>query len=100
MTEFTLRILGLDYVADTLVGGSMLRGISGGQKKRVTTGEMIVGPCKTLMMDGDRLMLWQGPLGRKTFELSCRWFLAVLATHGAAHLMSFLMLQDSQGGWR
>ena len=31
----------------------MLRGISGGQKKRVTTGEMVVGPCKTLMMDGE-----------------------------------------------
>ena len=47
VTEFTLRILGLDYVADTVVGGSMLRGISGGQKKRVTTGEMIVG-CDVL----------------------------------------------------
>ena len=47
MTEFTLRVLGLDYVADTVVGGSMLRGISGGQKKRVTTGEMIVG-CDVL----------------------------------------------------
>ncbi|KAA8540358.1 hypothetical protein F0562_024723 [Nyssa sinensis] len=29
----------------------MQRGISGGQKKRVTTGEMIVGPTKTLFMD-------------------------------------------------
>lgn len=29
----------------------MLRGISGGQKKRVTTGEMIVGPAKALFMD-------------------------------------------------
>lgn len=28
-----------------------MRGISGGQKKRVTTGEMIVGPTKTLFMD-------------------------------------------------
>ena len=41
MTEFVLQILGLAYVSETLVGGSMLRGISGGQKKRVTTGEMI-----------------------------------------------------------
>ena len=55
MTEFILRVLGLDYVAETVVGGPMLRGISGGQKKRVTTGEMIVGPCKTLLMDGDYL---------------------------------------------
>ncbi|VAI89893.1 unnamed protein product [Triticum turgidum subsp. durum] len=29
----------------------MQRGISGGQKKRVTTGEMIVGPTKVLFMD-------------------------------------------------
>ena len=29
----------------------MIRGVSGGQKKRVTTGEMIVGPAKVLLMD-------------------------------------------------
>jgi hypothetical protein len=33
-----LQILGLDVCADTLVGDDMRRGISGGQKKRVTTG--------------------------------------------------------------
>lgn len=33
-----LQILGLDVCADTLVGDAMLRGISGGQKKRLTTG--------------------------------------------------------------
>lgn len=32
------QILGLDICADTLVGNEMLRGISGGQRKRVTTG--------------------------------------------------------------
>ena len=36
---------------DTIVGTDMIQGISGGQKKRVTTGEMIVGPCKTLFLD-------------------------------------------------
>lgn len=51
ITDYTLRILGLDICSDTLVGDDMLRGISGGQKKRVTTGEMIVGPTKTLFMD-------------------------------------------------
>ncbi|KAI0487906.1 hypothetical protein KFK09_027729 [Dendrobium nobile] len=50
-TDYTLRILGLDICADTIVGDEMQRGISGGQKKRVTTGEMIVGPTKTLFMD-------------------------------------------------
>ncbi|GAQ78767.1 pleiotropic drug resistance protein [Klebsormidium nitens] len=50
-TEYILRTLGLDVCADTIVGGEMARGISGGQKKRVTTGEMIVGPKQALFMD-------------------------------------------------
>ncbi|KAL5822739.1 hypothetical protein ACOSQ4_020639 [Xanthoceras sorbifolium] len=51
ITDYTLKILGLDICKDTIVGDQMQRGISGGQKKRVTTGEMIVGPTKTLFMD-------------------------------------------------
>ncbi|RHN48292.1 putative iron-chelate-transporting ATPase [Medicago truncatula] len=46
-----MKILGLEICADTVVGNAMLRGISGGQKKRVTTGEMLVGPTKALFMD-------------------------------------------------
>ncbi|CAL9131904.1 unnamed protein product [Musa acuminata var. zebrina] len=51
LTDYTLKILGLDICGDTIVGDEMQRGISGGQKKRVTTGEMIVGPTKVLFMD-------------------------------------------------
>ncbi|KAK9035696.1 hypothetical protein V6N11_077729 [Hibiscus sabdariffa] len=50
-TDYILKILGLDICADTIVGDAMNRGISGGQKKRLTTGEMIVGPNKALFMD-------------------------------------------------
>ncbi|PSR86164.1 ABC transporter G family member 31 like [Actinidia chinensis var. chinensis] len=50
-TDYILKVLGLDVCSDTLVGNDMLRGVSGGQRKRVTTGEMIVGPRKTLFMD-------------------------------------------------
>lgn len=50
-TDYILKVLGLEVCADVVVGSEMLRGISGGQKKRVTTGEMIVGPKKTLFMD-------------------------------------------------
>ncbi|KAF6154956.1 hypothetical protein GIB67_018393 [Kingdonia uniflora] len=50
-TDYTLKILGLDHCADTMVGDAMRRGVSGGQKKRVTTGEMIVGPTKAMFMD-------------------------------------------------
>jgi len=38
-----LRALDLDHVADTVVGDENLRGISGGQKRRVTVGEMLMG---------------------------------------------------------
>ncbi|KAJ7535346.1 hypothetical protein O6H91_12G029400 [Diphasiastrum complanatum] len=51
VTDYTMKILGLDNCSETLVGDNMRRGISGGQKKRVTTGEMLVGPTKTLFMD-------------------------------------------------
>ncbi|RVW28976.1 Pleiotropic drug resistance protein 1 [Vitis vinifera] len=51
VTDYTLKILGLDICADTMVGDEMIRGISGGQRKRVTTGEMLVGPSKALFMD-------------------------------------------------
>lgn len=36
--EFVEQILGLDICKDTIVGDEMIRGISGGQRKRVTTG--------------------------------------------------------------
>ncbi|WRX26244.1 ABC transporter-like [Theobroma cacao] len=51
VVDYVLKILGLEVCADTLVGDGMLRGISGGQKKRLTTGEMLVGPAKVLLMD-------------------------------------------------
>ncbi|KAH7845867.1 hypothetical protein Vadar_006860 [Vaccinium darrowii] len=51
VTDYVLKILGLEVCADTMVGDQMLRGISGGQKKRVTTGEMLVGPARALFMD-------------------------------------------------
>ncbi|GFP96783.1 pleiotropic drug resistance protein 1 [Phtheirospermum japonicum] len=51
ITDYIIKILGLEICADTMVGDQMLRGISGGQRKRVTTGEMLVGPAKALFMD-------------------------------------------------
>ncbi|WRX21462.1 ABC-transporter [Theobroma cacao] len=50
-TDYIFKVLGLDICKDTVVGNEMNGGVSGGQKKRVTTGEMIVGPTKTLLMD-------------------------------------------------
>ncbi|OMO56559.1 Calcium-binding EF-hand [Corchorus capsularis] len=41
VTDYVLKILGLDICSDIMVGDEMRRGISGGQKKRVTTGETL-----------------------------------------------------------
>ncbi|KAM0924025.1 hypothetical protein ACQ4PT_005152 [Festuca glaucescens] len=51
VTEYILKILGLEACADTMVGDEMFRGISGGQRKRVTTGEILVGSARALFMD-------------------------------------------------
>ncbi|KAI4322386.1 hypothetical protein L6164_022088 [Bauhinia variegata] len=51
ITDYVLKILGLDICADIMIGDEMRRGISGGQKKRVTTGEMLVGDAKAFFMD-------------------------------------------------
>ncbi|KAL0035494.1 hypothetical protein WJX77_008879 [Trebouxia sp. C0004] len=50
-TETALKVLGMDVCSDTIVGDQLRRGISGGQKKRVTSGEVIVGGKKVLLMD-------------------------------------------------
>ena len=38
MFDIGFQVLGLDACSDILVGYELLRGIFGGQKKRVTTG--------------------------------------------------------------
>ena len=47
-TDLMLRILGLEICSETQIGNEMIRGVSGGQKKRVTTGEARV-PFKILV---------------------------------------------------
>ncbi|KAK4279543.1 hypothetical protein QN277_011310 [Acacia crassicarpa] len=51
ITDYILKILGLETCADSLVGDEMRRGISGGERKRLTIGEMLVGPAKAFFMD-------------------------------------------------
>ncbi|GAA0156193.1 ATP-binding cassette [Lithospermum erythrorhizon] len=51
VTDCVLKVLGMDVCADILVGDEMRRGISGGQKKRLTSGEMLVGSAKAFYMD-------------------------------------------------
>ncbi|XP_047341338.1 ABC transporter G family member 34-like [Impatiens glandulifera] len=51
VTDYVLKILGLEICENIMLGNEMRRGISGGQKKRVTTGEMLVGPARVILMD-------------------------------------------------
>ncbi|KAG2669386.1 hypothetical protein I3760_14G032400 [Carya illinoinensis] len=51
VTDYILKVYRLDICSNILVGDKMRMGISNGQKKRVTTGEMLVGPTKALFMD-------------------------------------------------
>ncbi|TMW67503.1 hypothetical protein Poli38472_011123 [Pythium oligandrum] len=49
--EVVIQQLGLENCQDTVVGDAMLRGVSGGERKRVTTGEMEFGNRNVLLMD-------------------------------------------------
>ncbi|KAJ4757004.1 ABC transporter G family member 36 [Rhynchospora pubera] len=51
ITDYVLKLLGLENCADTIVGNQLIRGVSGGEKKRVTTGEMVVGSANVFLMD-------------------------------------------------
>ncbi|KAG1655082.1 hypothetical protein FOA52_010286 [Chlamydomonas sp. UWO 241] len=49
--EVMMRVFGMAHARDTYVGDAMVRGVSGGEKKRLTTVEMLMGPRKVLLMD-------------------------------------------------
>ncbi|EEY62238.1 ATP-binding Cassette (ABC) Superfamily [Phytophthora infestans T30-4] len=49
--EIRVKSLGLDRCKDTIVGNAMIRGVSGGERKRVTTGEMTFGRKRALLLD-------------------------------------------------
>ncbi|TMW67506.1 hypothetical protein Poli38472_011126 [Pythium oligandrum] len=49
--DVMIKQLGLEHCQDTVVGNAMLRGVSGGERKRVTTGEMEFGNRFVTLMD-------------------------------------------------
>ena len=49
--EAIATILGLRHTYNTVVGDSMLRGVSGGERKRVSIGEVLAARAKIVMFD-------------------------------------------------
>uniref|UniRef100_K3X547 ABC transporter domain-containing protein n=1 Tax=Globisporangium ultimum (strain ATCC 200006 / CBS 805.95 / DAOM BR144) TaxID=431595 RepID=K3X547_GLOUD len=49
--DVIIQQLGLQVCQDTIIGNAMIRGVSGGQRKRVTTGEMQFGHKHAMFMD-------------------------------------------------
>uniref|UniRef100_A0A7S2WG22 ABC transporter domain-containing protein n=1 Tax=Mucochytrium quahogii TaxID=96639 RepID=A0A7S2WG22_9STRA len=49
--DVILRLLGLDVCADTVVGNEKVRGVSGGQRRRVTSAEIMVSGTSVLLCD-------------------------------------------------
>ena len=49
--DAALAMLGLEGCQDTILGNALIRGVSGGQKRRVTVGEMMVGDARALFLD-------------------------------------------------
>jgi len=49
--DTVLKLLGLEECADTMVGNELMRGVSGGQRKRVTLGEVMLNDSRVLLLD-------------------------------------------------
>ncbi|CAK4650963.1 unnamed protein product [Aphanomyces euteiches] len=50
-TAAIIDMLGLLGCQNTFVGDDFIRGVSGGQRRRVTLGEMLTGQCPLLLLD-------------------------------------------------
>jgi ABC-type multidrug transport system ATPase subunit len=67
LVQYTMEMLGLSHVADTFVGDSNVRGISGGQRRRVTVGEMLQSIPSVSVMCADEVS--NGLDSRSTFAI-------------------------------
>ena len=49
--DSVISLLGLGECENTILGNALIRGVSGGQKRRVTVGEMLVGDARAVFLD-------------------------------------------------
>ncbi|XP_074564313.1 ABC transporter G family member 45-like [Curcuma longa] len=89
IVDYILKVLGLHECANIIIGDQMRRGISGGQKKRVTIGEMLVGLAQCFFMDD----ISTGLDSSTTFQILK--FLQQL-THASDFTMVISLLQPAQ----
>lgn len=82
--------LGLVECKDTMVGSAIVRGISGGQKRRVTIGEAIVCPRPVKMMDS----ISNGLDSATTFDI-IRSLRAVTSIFGITNVVSLLQVSST-----
>ena len=65
LVDTYIKMLGIDHVRDTFVGNDEIRGVSGGQRRRVTIGEMLMN--KSPVICGDEIS--NGLDAGSTFEI-------------------------------
>lgn len=51
VTDVVLKMFGISHVRDTIVGDAFTRGVSGGERKRVTIGEALIGSSSVVAWD-------------------------------------------------
>jgi ABC-type multidrug transport system ATPase subunit/ABC-type multidrug transport system permease subunit len=96
--EEMLRILDLDEARATYVGSGMIRGVSGGQKRRVTIGETLLQNSRILALD-----LATSGLDAATAYKTCKWITNFAKHTGGIAIMSlqqptvetFLLFSDA-----
>jgi ABC-type multidrug transport system ATPase subunit len=80
-----MTVLGLNSCKDTYVGNDMIRGVSGGQKRRVTVGEMMLLPGEIKVMDA----ISNGLDAATTFDIvhAMKTFVSTMKATGVVSLL-------------
>jgi len=88
--NLTIAGLGLAHVQDTFVGNNQVRGVSGGQRRRVTLGEMMQGGTRVACGDGTlRCIACMHAWSLATHELP-----SIMLVHSLTHIYIHLFIPN------